>query len=431
MINTNFNPNNANWWSGAGNNAAAGQASAPAAGSPFGANNANTTPAQRESLLGLRRSAELLNESLNFMRGIGSRNSSSPMINRQAESSDTDVLTILAGAANNRSQQQNMSVEVIQLAQTQRNEGNALSSNTLASSAGFTVGNNQMSVTVGERQFDFNISISATDTVQDVQQRIASAVNARNIGVTASVNANQGQGTSALVLQSSESGRNNDDGPNFTVNSSQGNLANLLGAGNITQEAQNAEFRVNRGNLTGALQTSRSNDVSIGSGMRARLNETGTSEVALGRDETGQINAFRHMVNSFNGLVNSARESFGGSNSRLERELGGLARSSATALRRVGINMGQDGRMTIDEDRMAAAAENGDLERFANRDRVGGNSGFMNRLGRIAGNVNRNPASYMTPNVSEGFGPNINFSNRQVSQLHSLVGMGMLFDTNL
>ncbi|MCL1989113.1 MAG: hypothetical protein FWG64_14245 [Firmicutes bacterium] len=389
----------------------------------FGINNANTSDGFRNSLVSLRQSADMMVASLNHMRGLGDSRGESPFGAIRAESSDTDILSV-QGVNADRLRNNNvsgMSVEVLQLATAQRNEGTALNSNASATSAGFTLGANTLSITMDGRQFDINFTVGSGDSVQSVQQRIASAVNDRNLGVTASVSRNANAGTSSLVFQSSETGVANSGQPNFTVS---GSLVNALGINNITQQAQDAQFRVNRG-FAGALQTSRSNDVELGAGITARLEGTGTARITQGRDETRQINAFRHMVNSFNSLLSSARS--GASNGRLQQDLSNLARSAGASLNRLGITVGRDGNMSIDEDRMAAAAERGDLEAFANRDRVGSNSGFMNRLTRLSGDAARNPASFVQ--TDNPFNNSMfNFNARQTSQLNQMMNIGMLFD---
>ena len=422
MINpTNFNQNNS-WWTGgglpAGNNNATGGTGNTTGGAGGGSQAAGT------AMLNLRRTADLLQSSLNFMRGIGSQNASSPFRSNSAVSSDTDILQLTATDSrrlhSSSLANRDFSVEVLQLAQAQRNEGNALDSNALATAAGFEVGNHHISITVDGRQFDFNFSVSATDTAREVQERIASAVNVRNTGVTASVSRNAEDGTSTLVFASADTGANNDDGPNFTVGSSSGNALSVVGGRNITQQAQNAEFRVNRG-FTGALQTSRTNDVNLGFGVEATLRELGEVEVTMDRNETGQINAFRHMVNAFNDLADAARSS-----PRLQQQLSQFARSHGASLNRLGVSVNSSGRMQIDEDRMERAAERGDLESFVNRDRVGGNSGFFNRLNRIATDAARNPGNFVMDDNTEN--PFFGVNPRMLSHANQMAGIGMLFD---
>jgi flagellar hook-associated protein 2 len=360
------------------------------------------------------------------MRGIGSQNASSPFRTNRAVSDDTDILEMVSAntfrMSGSRQANSDFDVEVLQLAQAQQNEGTALNANASATSAGFATGNHRISINMGDRQFDFNFSVNASDTVEAVQNRIANAINTRNIGVTASVNT-QGSGnarTSALTLESSETGVARAGQPNFTVSSTAGNAAQVTGVNAISQDAQNAQFRVNRG-FTGALQTSRTNEVDFGFNMRGRLQDTGTTQVTMGRDETGQINAFRHMVNSFNDLSSAANSS-----PRLQRELGSLMRGSTASLRRIGIDV-SGGRMSIDEDRMQAAAERGDLESFVQSDRIGGSSGFMNRLTRIASDADRNPGTFIQPDNSDN--PFFGTNSRMLTQLHQSMNIGMLFDT--
>jgi len=430
MINTNFNTNSVNFWSGNFGSFGSQNTSSFNVGGMFGSNMSGSSPAFQNSLIGLRRSADVLRMSLNNMRGIG-RNAESPFGAIRAVSDDTDILNISSVSANRlRSANLNdFSVDVVQVAQAQRNEGTALNSNQLATAAGFNVGSNHIGITIGNQTFDINFNVSARDTARDVQNRIASAVNSRNIGVEASVSRDNSAGTSTLVLQSRETGVNNAGQPNFTVSSTAGNALAVAGVSGITQQAQNAQFRVNRGGNPGALQTSRSNDVDLGFGINAQLRAAGNVDIEVGRDDARQINAFRHMVNSFNDMVEAARDSAGFSGSRLERELSGLARSFSSSLNRVGISTNSSGFMSIDEDRMRRAAERGELESFASRDRVGGNSGFMNRLTNTADRVSRNPAQFMR--MDNNIPGGMNFNARQLNQMNRLVGMGMLFETRI
>jgi hypothetical protein len=201
--------------------------------------------------------------------------------------------------------------------------------------------------------------------------------------------------------------------------------------GTVTQQAQNAEFRVNRG-FTGAVQTSRSNDVDLGFGTTAQLRETGTVNVTMERDVTGQQNALRNMVNLFNDLVEAAQDNRNGQNGgRLERELRSMINTSSSALARVGITMNNSGFLDIDADRMREAAQNGDLERFAQPGGVRSNSGFLNRMERMADRVGRNATNYvgvrdLDPMNGFDFG---NMSANWNNQFNNWMNAGMLFDS--
>ena len=417
FINNNFNSIGSNWWNT--NNTGFGNNNLMAGLMPSmpGINSSNTPANFRNSFMNVRNSAESLRTSLHNMMGVG-RNANSPFNVSRPVSNTPDAMRI-TGFDSNRLRNTNMNdftVEVTQVAQAQRNEGTALTANSSAVSAGFSTGNNQMSINIGNQQFDINFNVSSTDTVRDVQQRIAGAINSRNIGVSARVDFSSSAGTSALVLESRETGVNNSGQPNFTVS---GSSVATLGVNNVTQEAENARFRVNR-DFIGAWQTSRTNDVSLGFGIDAELRETGTVEVNMERDSTAQINSFRDMVNNINSMLQSVQDNARGS--RLDQQLAGLLSSNASSLNRVGISMNRDGFLTINEDRMRAAAESGELERFAGDGGARGNFGFVNRLERTVDNAIRTPAS-LTNNTQN------NQNHRHLHRMNQLMHTGMLFNS--
>jgi len=390
----------------------------------FGSNMASTPFNFRNSLMGVRSNAERLLSTLNDMRGIG-RNAQTPFGNIRPVAENTDILQINTVDTNRlrNSNVRSLSVDVMQVAQSQQNRGSAFTGNALATSAGFTTGANQISINVGNSRFDFNFNVTSTDTVRQVQDRIAAAINNRNIGVTASVST-EGSGTgqtSALTLQSAQTGATVQGQPNFTV-SGANNVASVLGVDSVTRQAQNAEFRVNRNGFSGNVQTSRTNNVDLGSGISATLRETGSTQITFAPDEDRQMQSFRDMVSAVNGMLDSAS---GGASGRLQRELVNTIRSSSASLSRIGINVDRGGFLSIDERRFRSAASTGALESFAMRDRSGSQFGFMNRLTRTAGNIRRNPGGFVNLNTNWWFSQNQQLATR----LNQNMNTGLLFQT--
>jgi len=383
-----------------------------------GRNQAQTGPAFRDAMLDIRQTADALRGAMRDMMGLG-QNQNSPFGSMFAVSGDTDILTIGNSGRFIGDPNQAMSVEVLQLATQQRNEGTARTAN---AATPLGVGNHQLSLTVGNQTFDINFQVGANDTNADVNRRIADAVNARNIGVTASV-ATEGTGdarTSALVLQSRETATS------FTAG---GNAAAALGVNTVTQEAQQAQFRVNRGELTGALQTANTNNVNLGFGTTATLQATGTANITRERDELGQINAIRNMVNLFNDLVEVAQDNRAGANGgRLERDLRSMIHTSQSQLARVGITTNAHGFLDINEERMREAAASGALETFAQPG--GAQSGFLGRVERMADRVGRNAPNFVgaTPMNNADF-DFANMSANWNNQFNNWMNAGMLFDS--
>jgi len=428
MIGNNFNIGSINGGMGWGNNTKT-NSFFPSNNGFFGLgkNNAATSMNFRSSLLGIASSANALKSSLNNMRGIG-KNASSPFGNIKATSQDTKKLDIRSVDANRlrNANVKELNVDIIQTAKAQKNEGNALKSSDLAVNSGLTTGANTVSLDIGGKQYDFSFNVSDKDTVKDVQEKLAKAVNSRGLSVQASVTSDSKDGTSKLSFESKQTGENNPGQPNFTVKDTVGGSIAALGGNSVTQEAQNAQYRVNRNGFSGALQTSKSNDVDLGNGIGATLKDTGNVKIDIGADKTGQINAFRDMVNSVNDLIESARNG-SSSGGRLQRELSTTIKSSSASLSRLGISVNSSGYMTIDEKKMEKAADRGDLERFASRDRVGSSSGFMNRLTRTADNVSRNPSAYVNQG-NDSFSP-FSFNARTMNQMNRFMSWGLLFDS--
>jgi flagellar hook-associated protein 2 len=375
------------------------------------------------SVMNVRGSAESLRQTLRNIIG-NTRGTSSPFGANTPVSANTDALRITSFDTNRlrNTKPADFSVEVRQVAKAQVNSGANMSSSDLAVNSGFSAGENKMSLQIGSQQFDFSFNVSETDTNKDVQQRIASAVNNRNIGVTASVDSSTA-GTGALVLQSRQTGVTNAGQQNFSVS---GSAADSAGVGSATQAAQNAEFRVNRSGFTGAMQTSRSNDVELLSGIKGQLREVGTTKVNMTRDSQSQMDSFKDLLNSFNSFLRTARDnSAGGRPSRLEQQLMGLARSYSAGLSSVGVTANRDGTLQVNESRMKTAAQNGALERFVGDGGNRSNIGFVNRLERTVDSAIRNPGTLLG-NV--GNTSSLANNNRQFLQMYSLLNTGMLFN---
>ena len=98
------------------------------------------------------------------------------------------------------------------------------------------------------------------------------------------------------------------------------------------------------------------------------------------------------------------------------------------SLSNIGIGFDNDGKMTLDKQRLGQAAENGRLERFFTEN-SGRNFGFTNQLGRLADNVNRNTSNFVSGNM---FGSNLseNFAYTSFGDMiqYNFLSIGSLFD---
>lgn len=300
----------------------------------------------------------------------------------QAVSANSDYLTVNSDSKAT-SAFRDTQVEIKQTATAQVNEGNSLRSDGTFGDAG----TRQFEIEQDGKRFQFSVEVGENDTNRDVQQKMADAVNSRNIGVTATVSENKDDGTSALSFLSRNTGA--DNGNDFTVRDVTGSLASATGVNRTTQSAQDAVYRINNG----ATQTSKTNNVSLGNGVSVTLQKAtaGTVAVKSTNDTATQVGAVKKLVDSYNAMFNAAKS--GPANNRLLNDLNGVRDSYAPSLERLGITANKDGTLKVDDTKLGAAAENGSLASFLGQT-GSANYGFTNRLTRIADNVQYNSQSY-------------------------------------
>jgi flagellar hook-associated protein 2 len=264
---------------------------------------------------------------------------------------------------------QNMTLDVRQTARGQVNTGSAMN----ASEQSVDAGNFSFSIEAGGRSHNFTIEVGENDDNETIQNRMAEAINSRNIGVTATVE--EDEGASTLSLASSTTGTDSA----FTVTDTSGNLAETMGIDTVSREAQNAVFSVNNR----LEQESQTNDVSLAAGVTATLQGTGRTNISFERDTEAAVNAARSLVDSINNALGSTNSRDGRGSARFVNDIQGMNATFSASLERVGINVAGNGRLSIDTERLERAAGDGSLERLLSNQ----NSGFMARVERIGNNA--------------------------------------------
>ena len=264
-----------------------------------------------------------------------------------------------------------VNLEVKQTALSQTNEGNAMAAKDKAVDAG----SYSFAVETGGKTHNFSITVDENDTNASIQEKMAAAINERDIGITASVNADEKLGTSSLAIAADATGTD----AAFEISDVSGDLTSAMGVNEATQEAQNAIYSVNGG---GDIE-SQSNNVSIAEGVTATLNQAGTTEISSERDNKSAMQGVSDLVNSINSALKAANEGDGRGSERLARDIQSMNKSYSDSLARVGINVSANGELTIDEKKLEQAAKDGSLDRFFSDSSVG----FNARAERIANNA--------------------------------------------
>jgi len=285
-------------------------------------------------------------------------------------------------------------VSIQQLAASQKNTGTAL---TATASSGVNSGTNSFTVEKDGKSVSINVSINATDSARTAQQKTADAINKKNIGVTASVEYDSKTKKSSLVLSSTETGEKNA----FTIadKAGQGNLVKTLGVDNTTQEARDARYSVN-----GVFKTSDKNTVDLGDGLTGTLKKVSYEEVnvSVKKDVSAITSAVKDLASNFNGLMKTTKDYGDDKGAKsLRQRMDSIASSYSSSLNQIGITRDKDGYLKVDEDKLKAAYENGNADKYLGD----ANSGFTQRLSQLGKSLDSNPdqyVSYKSRNNMEG-----------------------------
>jgi flagellar capping protein FliD len=324
-----------------------------------------------------------------------------------ATSEDTEVLRVRSFTGRTVPE---FSVQIDQIATTQRNEG----TNMTANNRDMPAGTYRFEIEIDGTRRTISFTTNEALTNRAFQQRMAEAINQADIGISASVTT--ANNSSTLNLETATTGAGANGEPRFTITDVQGNAVEATGVDNITREAQDAIFSVNGGDP----QTSASNDVNLSTSLGITL--VGPSDIPVsivaGRDNAGMRSSTRQMVNQFNALLDTARANSADSRTRmLVRNLEATIRRNRRSLQEAGISMNDRGVLVINEEKLNAASENGALER-ALGSRDGRQNGFVQSLSSLANSVNRSPMRHISPHASRL--PGFNMALHAVANGNSL-----------
>lgn len=324
---------------------------------------------------------------------------------RVAVSSDEAAVTASLNSNSRFNTYAPTSIEVEQLATGQQNQGASLNADTKIGASGYY----QFELSAGGRSRQVSFEVSASDTTKDMQEKMAQAINSRNMGVKASVVEDKKAGTSRLDIQSLQTGEN----ARFSMRDISGNAVAATAADQVASTGQDAIYRQN-----GVEKRSESNIVDLENGMTATLRKvtSGPVQVSASTDASGAADEVKNLVRGYNSLLDAANNASGirGADS-LRNQLYGLSKSYSGALNRVGISADRSGKLQIDEKKLSKAADDGSLERLF-RDNASSRNGFAGRVGRLADEIDKNPAQFVS---------GMRFANQSAL---GLLNTGLIFD---
>lgn len=282
-------------------------------------------------------------------------------------------------------------IEVFQLAEAQKNIGTALTSNELSE---FKLGKNEFSILSGDKTYNLSVDVRATDTNKEVLNKMAQAINKADIGINAAVS--NDKGTSRIELTGSKTGLGNE----FTLAALDGSdLIAKSGADKVNVMTQDAVYAVD-----GLQKTSDSNTVNLQNGkVQVELKEKTENEVkiSIGQDSEKVRNKITDFVKDYNALVTSLQDNSGLVNKSLLNNLTNISRGKSYSLKRIGINIGADQTLSVDNEKLTKALQNDpeSVEKI-----IGGHNGLADKAESLAKGIGKSSIAKLTGTYSNWTG---------------------------
>ena len=319
---------------------------------------------------------------------------------------------------------ESFNIEVKQLSSPQINVGNFLKNDTLS----MTPGSYSFDLEVNNTAYEFQFSVNPDETNRGVIRKLAGLVNRSSLGITATIKKEtleDGSAASALTLTSKQTGRNSTEplfkiSPSFDGGSIQ--ILEQLGIEGITKEAENSHFLFNGEELQ-ALSNSFTINDTFELTLKQVSPEGHPAEISFKNDVEAVADNIMSLINAFNGILeiaeNSSAEATGDTN-KLFIEMSSVSRSRRESLGEIGLEVGDNGTITLNKEKLESAIQPDSADRtFARL------SAFKNAIGAKADAIAINPMNYVNKVVVNYKNPGRTFTAPYFSSVYS----GMMLDT--
>jgi hypothetical protein len=175
---------------------------------------------------------------------------------------------------------------------------------------------------------------------------------------------------------------------------------------------------------TGADPASLNYMKDIKSGAKGLKTALGSASQATSAGGEKAADKIKEIVGGVNNMLSAVYENVGKGSERLFDDIVGAVRTYAPSLDRIGVSMGSEGLLKIDEDKLKTASENGEINMFANKT-SSSNYGFMSKISKVASNIETNPAYYTNANASAAAVNNTGYYGNQSYNAFSNIGLFM------
>lgn len=342
--------------------------------------------------------------------------------NKVAFSSDDDVVSVkYIGDSDSAYQEQDTyEVEVQNLASSQINVGYSLPN----MEKSLEPGNYSFDVNSNNVAYEFQFTVNDEDTNIDVQNKLARLFNHANIGLNATV-VDDTADSSSLRIESAQTGEGNPPGtPLFNIYSTDKNsgvdVVGLLGIDYIAQKASDAHFTVN-----GQEHNTASNEFIINKAFELTLRGVSSDSgepvtIGLKTNIDSLKDNVYHLISGYNTFLQAADQYKAlTSSNKLSFETKSVAKLYRNELDAIGINMTENGSLSIDDSLLTQTAESEDAY-----DLLSPLKDFSSSLFSKGEEISRDPLNYANQKIVAYKNPGKSFNSPYATSNYS----GLLFN---
>lgn len=376
-----------------------------------------TSRSAQEYAVNLKESARLFH---NTVASLGGLDDSQALAKKAAYSSDSGVIAAtFVGSTGDDSPVPTLKMQVNSLATSQENMGTYLADGTV----GLAPDTYSFDVSINDLNYEFQFNINENDTNKDVQQRLVRLINNADIGIQARLD--EGNARSSIRLFSQNTGLPEGKSEIFRITddrtSKTSGAVEYFGLDYISRQPANSSFLLN-----GEERSTSSNTFTIGKMYEIELKAVSApdTEVTIGlkTDTESLTDNVSALIGSYNTFISTASsyQSSERLSGRLVREMSRIAAHYQSSMESMGIRLGSDNTLSIDEALLkeSASSSDGSFSYDTLKD-------FASSLIQKTNQVSLDPMNYVSRTIVAYKNPGHNFASPYVTSAYS----GMMFNS--
>ena len=323
----------------------------------------------------------------NITQDLSDSSSGEMTFKKSAVSSNSDAVSAqYIGDSSLASDDESFDINVKQLAASQINTGNYLHPRSRLVKAG----DYSFDLSINNVTYEFQFSVESSETLNNIQNKLARLINRSNIGLTATIKEDS-LGNTAINIESEATGISGSSPVIFKIEPSQNSdktdvsanaaLISTLGLDRVAQYPSNAIFNINDEERSLELSEVTDNPVTI----------------SLKADADSIAESINELVSGYNNLISAANDKannqFQGTE-RLHKEITAIARSHKKQLESNGLTLNKDGTISTNKEVLSMAADDNQLSKVFES-----LNSFKDSIKTKAENIALNPMDYVNNKI--------------------------------